>query len=144
VEEAQEAPNVVLDMFFINATSATVLFDSRASHSFIFTAYVGKYNLSIALLKCQMIVSSSGGYMLARQRCSKVNFKIRGVYFIANLIVLDSKIIDVILGIDWLSKHKVIIYCAKKSMKLTTPNGKELEYVAEPVVSAKEVEPTGC
>jgi hypothetical protein len=78
VEEAQEAPNVVLDMFFINATSATVLFDSRASHSFIFTAYVEKHNLSIALLKCQMIVSSSGGYMPARQRCSKVNFKIRG------------------------------------------------------------------
>jgi hypothetical protein len=79
VEEAQEAPNVVLDMFFINATSAIVLFDSRASHSFIFTAYVEKHNLSIALLKCQMIVSSSGGYMPARQRCSKVNFKIRGV-----------------------------------------------------------------
>jgi hypothetical protein len=27
--------------------------------------------------------------------------------------------------------------CAKKSIKLTTPDGKELEYVAEPVVTAK-------
>jgi hypothetical protein len=38
---------------------------------------------------------------------------------------------------DWLSKHKVLIDCAKKSIKLTTPYGKELEYVTEPVVTAK-------
>jgi hypothetical protein len=50
-------------MFFINATSAVVLFNSRASHSFIFAAYVEKYNVPIALLKCQMIVSSPGGDM---------------------------------------------------------------------------------
>jgi hypothetical protein len=40
---------------------------------------------------------------------------------------------------DWLSKHKVLIDCAKKSVKLTTPDGKELEFVAEPVVTAKGV-----
>jgi hypothetical protein len=38
---------------------------------------------------------------------------------------------------DWLSKHKVLIDCAKKSVKLTIPDGKELEFVAEPVVTAK-------
>jgi hypothetical protein len=40
---------------------------------------------------------------------------------------------------DWLSKHKVLIDCAKKSVKLTTPNGKELEFLTEPVVTAKGV-----
>jgi hypothetical protein len=39
---------------------------------------------------------------------------------------------------DWLSKYKVLIDCAKKSVKLTTQDVKELEYVAEPVVTAKE------
>jgi hypothetical protein len=78
VEEAQESPDVVFGMFFINATSAVVLFDSRASHSFIYAAYVEKHNLPIALLKCQMIVSYPGGDMPARQLCPKVNFKIRG------------------------------------------------------------------
>jgi hypothetical protein len=73
-----------------------------------------------------MIVSSLGGDMHARQPCPKVNLKIRGVDFIANLIVLESKDIDVILGMDWLSKHKVLIDCAKKSVKLTTPEGKEI------------------
>jgi hypothetical protein len=40
---------------------------------------------------------------------------------------------------DWLSKHKVLIDCAKKSVKLTTPDGKELEFVTEPVVTTKGV-----
>jgi hypothetical protein len=38
-----------------------------------------------------------------------------------------------------LSKHKVLIDYAKKSIKLTTPEGKEMEFIAEPVVTAKGV-----
>jgi hypothetical protein len=86
-----------------------------------------------------MIVSSPGGDMPARQLCSKVNLKIRGVDFVVNLIVLESKGIDVILGMDWLSKYRVLIDCAKKSIKMTTPEGKEMEFIAEPVVTAKGV-----
>jgi hypothetical protein len=40
---------------------------------------------------------------------------------------------------DWLSKHKVLIDCAKKSIKLTTLEGKEMEFVAESVVTTKGV-----
>jgi hypothetical protein len=38
-----------------------------------------------------------------------------------------------------LSKYKVLINCAKTSVKLTTPEGKEMEFVIEPVVTAKGV-----
>jgi hypothetical protein len=69
VEEAQEAPDIVIGMFFVNDTSAVVLFDSGASHSFISAAYVEKHILPIALLRCQMMVSSPGGDMPARQLC---------------------------------------------------------------------------
>jgi hypothetical protein len=65
-------------MFLVNDTSAVVLFDYGASHSFISTAYVEKHNLPLALPKCQMIVTSPGGDMPARQLCPKVNLKIRG------------------------------------------------------------------
>jgi hypothetical protein len=77
VEEAQEAPDIVLGMFFINANSTVVLFDSGASHSFISATYVEKHNLPIALLKCQMIVSSPGRDMLVRNLCPTVNLKIK-------------------------------------------------------------------
>jgi hypothetical protein len=77
--------------------------------------------------------------MPVRQLCLKVNLKIRGVDFVTNLIVLESKGIDVILVMDWLRKYKVLIDCTKKSVKLTTPEGKEMEFVTEPVVTAKGV-----
>jgi hypothetical protein len=77
VEEAQEAPDVAIGTFSVNDLSAVVLFDSVASHSFISAAYVEEHNLPMALLRCQMIVSSLGGDMPARQLCPKVNLKIR-------------------------------------------------------------------
>jgi hypothetical protein len=52
---------------------------------------------------------------------------------------LESKGIDIVLGMDWLSKDKVLIDYAKKSVKWTTMEGKEMEFVTEPVVTAKGV-----
>jgi hypothetical protein len=78
-----------------------------------------------------------GGDMHVRHVCPKVNILIRGVEFLANRIVLESKGIDVILRMDWLSKHKGIINCAKKAVRLTTSSGKEVEYVAENLVTDK-------
>jgi bifunctional DNase/RNase len=137
IEDAQEAPDIVLYTFLVNSNTTIILFDSRASHSFISTEYVAKYNLPISLLKYHMVVSSPGGDMPARQVCPRVNIKIRGVDFIANLIVLDSKGIDVILEMHWLSKHKVLIDCVRKYVKLTIDDEKELVYEAELLVTSK-------
>jgi hypothetical protein len=100
VEDAQAAPNVIIGMILINDNNAIVLFDSGASQSFIAANFVQKHNLPLSMLKNRMIVSSLGGDMHARHVCPKVNILIRGVEFIANLIVLESKGIDVILGMD--------------------------------------------
>jgi hypothetical protein len=59
------------------------------------------------------------------------------VDFVANLLILEAKGIDVILRMDWLSKHKVLIDNVEKSIKLATPDRNELEYVIEAVVTAK-------
>jgi hypothetical protein len=56
---------------------------------------------------------------------------------LANLIVLESKRIDIILRMDWLSKHNGLIDCAKKAVRLTPSSGKELKYVAESLVMNK-------
>jgi hypothetical protein len=89
------------------------------------------------MLKNQMIVSSPGGDKHARHVCSKVSILIREVEFLANLIVLESKGIDVILGVHWLRKHNELIDCAKKVVRLTPSSGKELEYVVENLVMDK-------
>jgi hypothetical protein len=52
------------------------------------------------------------------------NITIRGgVDFLANLIILDSKIIDIILGMNWFRKYDEAILCAKRAVWLTTEHG---------------------
>jgi hypothetical protein len=139
IEDAQEAPDIVLDTFLVNSNTTIILFDSGASHSFIFVEYVAKYNLLVSLLECHMVVNSPSGDMPARQVCPRVNLKIRGVVILGMDWLSTHKVlqIDVILGMDWLSMHKVLIDCARKSVKLTTEDGKELVYEAEPLVTSK-------
>jgi hypothetical protein len=50
---------------------------------------------------------------------------------------LESKGIDVIFRMDWISKHNGLIDCAKKAVRLTPSGGKELKYVAENLVTDK-------
>jgi hypothetical protein len=113
-EDAQQAPDVVFGMFLANSNPAIVLFDSRASHSFISSTFIAIHNLPIATMKHIMLVSSPGGGMKTRQLCPTVSVSITGVDFLSNLIVLDSPGIDIIIGMDWLKMSDRVIHCAKR------------------------------
>jgi hypothetical protein len=109
VEQAQNDSGVVLGTFPVNSVLATVLFDSRASHSFITDQFVAKHNLSMSSMKNPLIISSPGGEMKTGYICPQVKINIMGVDFLANLVVLKSWGIDIILGMDWLQKHDGMI-----------------------------------
>jgi hypothetical protein len=111
-------------------SSHSVSFDSGASHSFTSSSSVEKHNLPIATMNYTMLVSSPGGEMRTRHICPVVSITIRGVDFPSNLILSDSKGIDVILGIDWLSKYVGVIQCARKVVRLTKRDGTVVEFVA--------------
>jgi hypothetical protein len=129
-DEAQQAPDVVLGLFLASSHPATILFNSGASHSFISSSFVAKHSLPIATMKRTMLVSSPGGEMRTKHICPVVTITIRGVDFPSNLILLDSKGIDIILGMDWLSKYDRVIQCARKVVKLTKKDGTSVEFVA--------------
>jgi hypothetical protein len=44
--------------------------------------------------------------------------------------VLDSKGIDIILGMDWLRKYDGVIFCAKRAIRLTKEDGTIMEFSA--------------
>jgi hypothetical protein len=129
-EEAQEAKDVVLGTFLMNSVPATVLFDSGASHSFITERFVTKHDVPRSSMKTHLLISSPNGEMKSAYVCPQVNLKIGEIDFEANLVILTSSGIDVILGMDWFSKHDGIILCAKKSVLLTTLQGDRIEFVA--------------
>jgi hypothetical protein len=122
-EEAQQAPDVVLGMFVASSHPATILFNSGASHSFISSSFVVEHSMPIATMKHTLLVSSPGGEMRANHICPAISISIRGVDFPSNLILLDSKGIDIILGMYWLSKYDRVIQCSRKAVKLTKKDG---------------------
>jgi hypothetical protein len=129
-DEAQHAQDVVLCMFLASSHPATVLFDSRASHSFITSSFIAKHNLPIANMKHTMLVSSPRGEMRTNHICPVVSISIGGVDFSSNLILLDSKGMDIIVGMDLLSKYDGVIQCTKKVVRLTKKDGTTVEFVA--------------
>jgi hypothetical protein len=52
------------------------------------------------------------------------------VDFSLNLILLDTKGIYIILGMDWLSKYDRVIQCAIRAVRLTKKDGTTVEFVA--------------
>jgi hypothetical protein len=77
-----------------------------------------------------MLVTSPGGEVRTKIICPAVSISIKGVDFPLNLILLDSKGIDIIHGMDWLSKYDRVIQCTKKAVRLIKKDGTTIEFVA--------------
>jgi hypothetical protein len=77
-----------------------------------------------------MIVSSPGKKINTSSICSKVSINISGVEFRTGLIVIDSVGIDVILGMETLTKWGIRIDCASRTVHLTAPDGQKIEISA--------------
>ena len=52
-----------------------------------------------------------------------MNITIEGHLFLADLTLLPSDGVDVILGMDWLTQHKGIISCSPRYLEITHPSG---------------------
>src|SRR4026209_2657747 len=122
-QEAQGAQGVVLGEYLVSSTLATVLFDSGVSHSFISSSFVEKHKIPTILLKTPLLTRTPGGDIKCQLGCLRVRINLSGVEFLANLVVLKSKGIDMILGRDWLSRHNGLLGCADKVVHLMNPEG---------------------
>ena len=57
--------------------------------------------------------------------------QIREYEFLGDWIELSFKEFDVILGMDWLSRHQVMVDCRMKRVTLRTPNEDEVTFIGE-------------
>jgi hypothetical protein len=95
-------------------------------HSFISKAFVVKNKIPTKTIGCPIRVSSPGGELIVNAGCRNLVLEIGKHKFPANLIVLDSQGIDVIIGMDWMATFEGIIDCANKTITLTTPKKKRI------------------
>jgi hypothetical protein len=93
---------MIVDMFPVESHIAEVLFDTGATHSFITASWGEAHNLPIITMSTPIQIDSTSGKVQADSVCLNVSVEIRGIEFPANLIVMGTQGIDVILGINWL------------------------------------------
>jgi hypothetical protein len=127
-DTVQETLGVALDTFSVESHSANVLFDTRATHSFVTASWVETHNIPIAPMYPPMRVCSIGGRIQTDKFCPSARVKIRGIEFPDDLIVMGTRDvdIDVILGMNWLTKYQAGLSCDKMIVKLVSLSGEEV------------------
>nr|KYP73002.1 Transposon Ty3-I Gag-Pol polyprotein [Cajanus cajan] len=94
-----------------------LLFDSRASHSFISYACVAMLGVPVCDLGLRLLVSMpASASVVASELCAGCPIIVNGKKYKVNLICLPLVDIDIILGMDWLSANHILIDCANRRL----------------------------
>jgi hypothetical protein len=119
---------VALGTFSIESHYANMLFDTRAMHPFVTVSWVETHNIPVAPMYPPMRVSSIGGRTQTDKFCPSARVQIRGIEFPTDLIVMDTRDvdIDVILGMNWLTKYQAGLNRDKRTVKLVSLSGEEV------------------
>ena len=110
-------------------SDAYVLIDQGATISFISTKFIAQVNIDIQPIDCSMVVSlPTRGSLIADRVYIGCRVIIEGHEFLANLVLLDIQDFDVILGMDWLSRHHATMDCFRKEVKFCRPGEPEITF----------------
>ena len=81
MEEARESPRMVMGTIFINSVPASVLFDSRASHSFMSQPFAQLHGLAMEPLATPLAVSVVGSQSRATMISPNTTIALVGLLF---------------------------------------------------------------
>ena len=108
-------------MFLLSCLWVKILFDSGALHSFVAISSVDVLGLEGESLEEPLYVSFSlGTGVRIDQICRDCELEISGILLTLDLRVMDILDFDVILGMDWLTAHRVIIDCDSRRITAYT------------------------
>ena len=128
-QDADAAPDVVTGIISILVHDAYTLVDLGATHSFASKHFLDRFQIKTQPLEGRMRVSLPFGDPLFSDRVVRViRILIGGQEFPADLVALDMRDFDVVLGMDWLSRHKATLDCYKKEVKLHRPGKLEVKF----------------
>ena len=122
IEEILAGEVVTAGMFLVNQHPAFVLFYSRASHSFMSQIFASKHDQSIVTIdKGGYSISAARNNISTNQIVRDVRISISNQEYTLDLVVLLGLGIDVILGMKWMSGHRVLIDTSTRTIMLREP-----------------------
>ena len=114
--------DVVTGTISVFGRDAHILIDLRATHSFISTSFISNVNVESQPIDCSIVVSlPTGDSRIAERVYLDSRVIIGGQEFLTYLILLDIHDFDVILGMNWLSRHHAIVDCYRKEVRFCRP-----------------------
>jgi len=141
--EAAQSSNLIFDRCLLFNHSVLVLFDSRATHSFVSKECVRRLGLVVRDLGCKLTISTpTSGQVSTNSVCAQCSIEVAGRRFKVNLNCLSLKGLDVTLGMDWLSSSHVMIDCRRRN--LVFPEAEGLSMISTREAMQEEAEGASC
>ena len=110
--EDQDAPEVIAGIFSLYDTEMHALIDPVSTHSYLCMDHVFDKVPAMEKLAYDMHVTSPLGHIVSVNSIYRnCTIFIQTREFLADLITLPFREFDLILGMDWLSKHRAIVDC---------------------------------
>ena len=110
---------MITGIFSLYDIEMHVLIDPGSTHSYICTEHVFDIMPSVEKLPYDMLVISPLRHSVRVNRVYKnCHLMTHDREFSTNLLALPFHEFDLILGMDWLSKHQAIVDCDKKIIRL--------------------------
>ena len=104
--EEKDARDVIVGNFYIFETIVHALIDIGSTHSYICTTIPSLGSLPKSKTEYDILVTNPLGHSVIVNRVYRdCPIKIREYEFPGDLIELSFREFDVILGMDWLSRH---------------------------------------
>ena len=121
-EEASEDEQVLVGMVFINSINTRALFDSGASHSFMSRRFAIEHQLSIRKVHTPFHIEAPGATLVTNEVVNLAHLDVMGLTFSINFLIIDLEDLDVIIGMNWMSRHDGVIRCNPRSIELKHPS----------------------
>jgi hypothetical protein len=121
MSDIPEGASVLTGTFYINDTPVKILFDSGATHSFISENLLGKLGLRGSHTKSAYKIITPGGNISSNIVTFGVPLKLGSKSIQSNLIAIILEGMDVTLGMDWMTQHKVILDISNRVVEINSP-----------------------
>ena len=120
--ELPEGAPIMTGTFSINHKPTVVLFDSGATHSFISNKYGARVGLEFRHAKAPYMITTPGGKIISNQILRCVPIQLGSKLIKTDLISLSLEGMDVILGMDWMTQHKVLLDISSQAIEIDSPS----------------------
>jgi hypothetical protein len=126
LEELPEGSPIMTGTFSVFNQPPLIMFDSGASHSFISQKFSAKCQLPFYHTKGSFMIATPGGKIATNQLNRSVPISLGSKIFKTTLLILGLEGMDIILGADWMTQHRVVLDVATRALETRSPTFRDL------------------